>query len=126
MTAAEPVPPEQHHPDVRRVGRFEWERSLRRLTIGRPRKTVALMLATYADADGSNAHPGLDRLAADCESDERTIRRNLTHLVELGLLVRTFSGSRAGRRQLADCYALTMPANVIAIGLTDDPATRTR
>lgn len=105
------------------VDRFAWERTLRRLTLGRT-KFVALMLATYADRDGDNAHPGVDRLAADCEADERTIRRHLTRLLELGLIERTFSGSQAGRRRLADCYRLTLPPNPAGIGLTDDPATR--
>lgn len=105
------------------VDRFTWERALRRLVLGRS-KFVGLMLATYADRDGDNAHPGVDRLAADCECDERTIRRHLTRLAELGLIRRTFEGSSAGRRRLADCYQLTMPANPQAIGLTDDPAVR--
>lgn len=82
------------------------------------------MLATYADRDGDNAHPGVDRLAADCECDERTVRRHLTRLADLGLIERTFEGSSAGRRRLADCYRLTMPPNPAAIGLTEDPATR--
>lgn len=105
------------------IDRFSWERSVRRLALGRTSKLVGLMLATYADRDGDNAHPGVDRLSADCESDERTIRRHLTRLAELGLIERTFEGSSAGRRRLADCYRLTMPANPQAIGLTRDPAT---
>lgn len=104
------------------VDRFTWERALRRLVLGRT-KFVALMLATYADRCGDNAHPGVDRLAADCECDERTIRRHLTKLAGLGLIERTFEGSSAGRRRLADCYRLTMPANPRAIGLTRDPVT---
>jgi DNA-binding transcriptional ArsR family regulator len=91
------------------VDRFAWERALRRLTLSKDTRYVALVLATYADRDGSNAHPGQDVLAADCEVTDRTVRRHLARLLELGLIVRTFSGSTAGRRQLADVWQLTLP-----------------
>lgn len=122
MTAAR-LPDDDGEP--RHVGRFEWERSIRRLRLGHSTKGVALMLATYSDKSGTNAHPGVERLAADLEVDERTVRRHLTRLVDLKLLTKTFEGSSAGRRRLADCYALMLPHDVMAIGLTDDPATRT-
>jgi DNA-binding MarR family transcriptional regulator len=86
---------------------------------------VALMLAVYADRDGGNIHPGVDRLAAHLECHERTVRRHLSRLAELGLIEKTFSGSSAGRRRLANCWALTLPADAATrIGLTPDPALR--
>jgi DNA-binding transcriptional ArsR family regulator len=110
---------------AQRIDRFEWERCLRRLALGTPTKAVALMLASYADRDGGNIHPGVDRLAANLECHERTVRRHLTRLAELGLIEKTFSGSSAGRRRLADCWALTLPADpATSIGLTPDPALR--
>ena len=42
---------------AQRIGRFEWERVLRRLALGASTKGVALMLAGYADRDGGNIHP---------------------------------------------------------------------
>jgi DNA-binding MarR family transcriptional regulator len=107
------------------MDRFEWERCLRRFALGTPTKAVALMLASYADRDGGNIHPGVDRLAANLECHERTVRRHLTRLAERGLIEKTFSGSSAGRRRLADCWALTLPADpATSIGLTPDPALR--
>ena len=107
------------------TGRFEWERCIRRLTLGASTKGVALMLAGYANRDGGNIHPGVDRLAAELECHERTVRRHLSRLAELGLIEKTFSGSSAGRRRLADCWALTVPDDAATrIGLTPDPALR--
>jgi DNA-binding MarR family transcriptional regulator len=105
------------------MDRFEWERCLRRFALGTPTKAVALMLASYADRDGGNIHPGVDRLAANLECHERTVRRHLTRLAERGLIEKTFSGSSAGRRRRADCWALTLPADpATRIGLTPNPA----
>lgn len=96
------------------AGRFEWERAIRVLDLRPPtRKLVALMVATYADKDGGNAHPGEDRLAAECGITARAVRGHLEALRQVGLLERTFRGSSSGRRKLADCYALNMPADII-------------
>ena len=108
---------------AQRTGRFEWERVLRRLALGAPNKGVALMLAGYADRDGGNMHPGVDRLAANLERDESTVRRHLTRLAKLGLIEKTSSGSSAGRRGRADCWALTLPDDAATrIGLIPNPA----
>jgi len=110
---------------AQRTGRFDWERVIRRLALGTTTKAVALMLASYADGDGGNIHPGVDRLAAELECHERTVRRHLSRLAELGLIEKTFSGSSAGRRRLADCWALTVPTDAATrIGLTPHPALR--
>src|SRR3954447_477314 len=111
---------------AQRMNRFDWERSIQRLRLGMATKAVALMLAVYANGDdGGNSHPGVDRLAADLECHERTVRRHLTRLAELGLIEKTFSGSSAGRRRRADCWALTLPDDAaIRIGLAPDPALR--
>ena len=59
------------------------------------------------------------------ECHERTVRRHLSRLAELGLIEKTFSGSSAGRRRLADCWALTVPTDAATrIGLTPHPALR--
>lgn len=94
--------------------RFEWERAIRALPIRPPvRKLVALMVGTYASADGTNAHPGEDRLAEECGITPRAVRGHLAALRDLGLIVRTFEGAKGGRRKLADVYALEVPADVL-------------
>src|SRR5437879_1725471 len=40
-------------------GRFEWERILRRAVMPLRVKFLAFVLASYADADGSNVRPGV-------------------------------------------------------------------
>ncbi|GGR60989.1 DNA-binding transcriptional ArsR family regulator [Nocardioides luteus] len=94
-------------------GRFDWERAIRALPLRPPvLKLVALVLATYADRDGANAHPGEDRLAEDCGMSPRSVRRHLAELRELGLIERVFKGSSYGRAKAADEYRLIVPADI--------------
>lgn len=73
-------------------------------------RAVALMLATYADADGSRIFPGTARLAVACEIDYRTAKRCLAALRWLGL-IRVVRAAR--RRGLADEYRLTIPGDLL-------------
>lgn len=101
--------------DLYGVGRFSWERIIRR-THMKPvaLKALALTLATYADAEsGTQVHPGLMRLTDDLGQNERTIRRNLETLEEFGLIKKVTQGSRFGRRAgMASEYRLTVPEDV--------------
>jgi predicted ArsR family transcriptional regulator len=97
---------------VRPRTRYQWERAIRCMEILPPaRKLVALVLATYANNDGTNARPGEGRLAQNCGISERAVRGHLAALRDLGLIVRTFQGSSAGRQKLADSYDLNMPSD---------------
>lgn len=93
------------------VDRFEWERIVRRVQMPSGTKYLALMLATYADQDGSRIRPGVERLALVMCVTDRTVKRSLSALRELGLIERTKQGNRhAG---LADTYRLTVPSTVL-------------
>lgn len=97
-----------------RVDRFEFERAIRALPLRPPvRKLIALLLGTYADKDGSNIHPGEDRLAAEAGITARAARGHLAALRALGLIERTFIGSQSGRKRLADVYELALPADIL-------------
>lgn len=102
------------------VGRFEWERTVRALALPSTTKLVALMLASYTDgASGGNAHPGEDRLAADCSLSDRAVRSHLQRLRETGLLVRSYRGRANQHARSADVYELDLPSDVTAkVGLT--------
>ena len=95
------------------VSRFEWERLIRRARIGATTQHLALLLATYANRDGAKVHPGIARLATVSERDPKTVKRTLVKLRDLGLLERVFEASRNGRKNSADEYRLTMPADLI-------------
>jgi hypothetical protein len=86
-----------------------WLRAVRRTKMPLARKGLALALATYANKDGTNAHPGEARLAADCGINEQSVRRHLAALRDAGLIVRTFRASTTGKRNMADSYDLTVP-----------------
>lgn len=99
------------------LDRFEWERIIRRLEIPGSVKYLALMLATYADPDGSRVHPGVERLALVMGVTDRTVKRSLSSLRDFGLLEKVRHGNRhAG---LADEYRLTIPVGLPELSMLD-------
>lgn len=105
---------------TRPVPRFEWERVIRRADLPLGTKGVALLMATWADEDGTNVRPGEERLARVAGINARNTRKHVTKLRSLGLLVLV---SRADRfRKLADVHRLSVPVSedgIAALGLLD-------
>lgn len=96
------------------IGRYEWERLVRRARLPKPLKLLALVLATYADPDGSRVRPGLPVLASVTGDSERNVRRLLATLVdELGLLRQVARGGGRGGKGRASVYRLTIPADLL-------------
>jgi hypothetical protein len=93
--------------------RYEWERIVKASTLTAPVKHTALTVATYTDGDGTGAYPGTERLVRDTSLSDKTVRRALETLRDVGLLVRTVVGSSQGRRGVADEYCLAIPVDLI-------------
>ncbi|MDF3313450.1 helix-turn-helix domain-containing protein [Rhodococcus sp. T2V] len=81
---------------------------------------VLLALESCANADGTNAHPGVENLAArllkrDSKTgeikamSEKTVRDALALGRELGYLIRTQKGRKGRNRNYADVYRLGLP-----------------
>jgi hypothetical protein len=94
-----------------RVTLRQWTDVVRRARLGRTRKAVALMLATYADADGGRIFPGLPTLAIVCEMDYKTVKGHVDQLVKLGLLDRL--PRTRGARGSHQGYHLALPAELL-------------
>lgn len=99
--------------DLKKAGRYEWERIVRRCLLPQPVKTIAAYVAQYANADGSRIYPGVARLSVVSGLSERSTRGALTTLRELDLLTRTRKGSSLGRQAMTDEYRLTYPADLM-------------
>lgn len=100
------------------TGNYPWMVYIRRSDLAQQIKAVAFVLATYADADGSNALVGQKRLADEAICDERYARDTLDVLELLGLIEVTKRGRQAGD---ANTYQLTMPgAGLPAIPMRRD------
>ncbi|NEW33812.1 helix-turn-helix domain-containing protein [Nocardia cyriacigeorgica] len=99
------------------VDRFEWERIVRRMQMPHSAKYLALMLATYADADGSRIRPGVERLSLVMCVTDRTVKRSLSVLRDLGLIKQTKKGNRHAKQ--ADEYRLTVPATLFDHSMLD-------
>jgi hypothetical protein len=97
---------------VRNVGRYEWERIVRRCVLPKHVKTTAAYLAQYADRDGSRVYPGVARLSAVSSMSERSTRDALGILRELDLITRTRKGSSLGRQAMTDEHKLTRPVDL--------------
>lgn len=91
------------------VDRWEWLDVVRRARLGRTTKAVAVMLATYANQDGTRVFPGIPRIAVVCEVGYNTAQRCLTDLREFGLIERVY---RAGASGKADEYRLILADGV--------------
>src|SRR5262245_49826203 len=95
--------------ELEAAGRLEWGRMLRQAALPPTTVYAALMLATCADKNGTNAHPGEDRLAAVTGYTTRAIRKHLGELRDVYALIdRTDRGSAYGRKKLADGYRLVL------------------
>lgn len=95
------------------TGRFEWERLVRRITMPKPVKLVALVLATYADPDGSRVRPGMEVLAAVTGDSERNARRLLGTLTKMNLVTLVSRGGGRGGNGRASEYQLTIPTDLL-------------
>ena len=91
------------------VGR--WNALVRRARITQRQKLAALLVSSYADADGTDIHCGVDRLAADMDASYRTAQRYLAWLREVGLIELVQPGNR--RKGLADEYRLILGPDVM-------------
>lgn len=96
-----------------RLPRFDWERVVKRLPIPFQLKGFALLLATWADTDGTRVRPGAPRLIAITGASASTIARWTKQLRDLGLLeVTRRGGGRAGSGTATE-YRLAAPADVL-------------
>jgi hypothetical protein len=97
-----------------------WYRLVRRARIGDARKkSAALVIASYADTDGTSVKCGIARLAVDCEMGYSTARRYLAWLREVGLIELVRLGNRKAKR--ADEYRLTIgPDTEKALNVLDE------
>jgi hypothetical protein len=109
---------ESRRTDLVQVGRFAYERALRRPELGLSAGAhhVASVLASYCDARGRDIFPSQQTLAAVCRRSVRHIRAKLRELTELGLVRRLTHGGgrpswRDGRRRRVTParYELTLP-----------------
>lgn len=95
------------------TGRFEWERLVRRAVLPKPVKLAALILATYADPDGTRIRPGMDTLAAVTGDSERNARRMVDKLENHELLTLVKRGGGRGGKGTASEYQLTIPSDYL-------------
>ncbi|MEJ7772525.1 MAG: hypothetical protein WKF51_11540 [Geodermatophilaceae bacterium] len=117
-------PPKFRDPYVRRLDLpwKDWKRTIRGWIAEPQHIAAALTLAGYANNDGSNARPGIERLAADLCRGPRAVRWTLAALEEDGFITRTSRGGRQGMpKKQANVYQLTIPATLAAaLGMWDD------
>lgn len=96
------------------TGRYEWERIVRRVVMPPQHKLVALLLATWADPDGSRVRPGMDLIAAAMGRSRRTASEVVRSLCrEFGLLEQVARGGGRGRAARTAEYRLVIPTDLL-------------
>lgn len=112
MTTAEADPD-----TARPVGRYEWENVMRRLAsreqISDELLLAALLLATYADPDGTRVRPGEREFAEANRRSKPTARRRVAWLQEHGFVRLVSRGGGTGVHARASEYRLTLPADLL-------------
>jgi hypothetical protein len=93
------------------VDRWTWVDVVRRARLGRTTKGVALLLATYADNDGSRVFPGVATASVAAEVDYKTAKRAIADLVKAGLL--EVVGDRTRKAGSATEYRLVLAEDVL-------------
>jgi hypothetical protein len=109
---------------VKPAERFEWERIVRRIVMPHPVKFVALVLATYADPDGSRVRPGNPVLADVTGMSVATIKRYLSRLRRMQLIALARRGGGRGGKGAASEYQLTIPADLLDTMILLSPGER--
>lgn len=88
------------------MDRFDWERVIARAELPLITKAIGAFLAMHASPDGSNVHPGEERLADITDKTVRYVREQIALLRDLGLIERVQHGRVSER---FDRYQLTVP-----------------
>lgn len=76
-------------------------------------KYVGMVLAQYANNDGTNAFPAVAKLARVTCLSERSVRSALTELRSLGLIKRVQKGGMRGTQAYPDVHCLAIPADLL-------------
>lgn len=95
------------------ASRYEWERIMRRCRMKPLTKYVGMVLAQYANNDGTNAFPSVAKLARVTCLSERSVRNALTELRGLGLIKRVQKGGMRGTQAISDMHCLVIPADLL-------------
>lgn len=103
---------------LRTIYTGEWLQYIARLKLPAGRKAVAVMLASFADSDGSNVRPAMKKLAAMAGLSEGKARAHVQALEKLGWAVTKVPG---GGRHNPTVYRLTRPADISTAVFVLDP-----
>ncbi|WP_258933246.1 helix-turn-helix domain-containing protein [Nesterenkonia pannonica] len=74
-----------------------------------------MAIASYTDSNGSNAHPGKERLAANTGIHIKNLRRHLKALEESGWIMVEEAGGNARFKGAATVYQLTTPQRGVIV-----------
>lgn len=86
----------------------DWVRCMRGSDLKSRDRSVAQALMSYANSDGTKAHPGIERLVEDLGSSKSTVIRGLNSLTEKGWIRCVHQGRK---HRGASEYRLTIPVD---------------
>lgn len=95
-------------------GRFEWEQVFRRIVVPqriRATKGIGMMLASFANADGTKIFIGEEGVAGLCQVGKSTVNPCMKWMRDQYLIYRVSHGVTVKGRRLADEYRLCCPSD---------------
>ena len=102
---------------------LQWRSAVLNSPLTGTQKLCLLVLAEWADADGTNCWPAMDRIAAKASVNEKTVRRSMDEVATLGWFTRSHRRTQKGWKQFE--YTLHLPdaADTVSCRTDDAPGT---
>ena len=102
---------------------LQWRSAVLNASLTGTQKLCLLVLAEWADADGTNCWPAMEKIAAKASVNEKTVRRSMDELAPMGWFDRSHRRTQKGWKQFE--YTLRLPdaADTVSCRTDDAPDT---
>ncbi|GHA74973.1 helix-turn-helix domain-containing protein [Cognatilysobacter bugurensis] len=109
--------------DRERAFVLEWRSAVLNSAESSTVKLCLVVLAEWADADGSNCFPSIPTIATKASVNEKTVRRSMTRAEAAGFITRSQKGTEHGWRRFV--YGLRIPKGADTVSARSEEAADT-
>lgn len=102
---------------------LQWRSAVLNAPLTSTQKLCLLVLAEWADADGTNCWPAMEKIAERASVNEKTVRRSMDEVGPMGWFTRSHRRTQKGWKQFE--YTLRLPdaADTVSCRARDAPGT---
>lgn len=102
---------------------LQWRSAVLNASLTGTQKLCLLVLAEWADADGTNCWPAMEKIADKASVNEKTVRRSMDDLAPMGWFVRSHRRTQKGWKQFEYTLRLPNAADTVSCRTDDVPDT---